>query len=161
MYGGSIQGVQACIEPVTTDIDVINILCATDKRDLTRVGASKAIRTAGHPYAKRLINQAQSAKVSFDLPYDRWENTLGLSECQPTGREGRTCHGKTTCAYFSGVCRDTICGKQSCQWAPLHICHISKEYVLLRGQANTSPKFLNSVPQTPRQPSRSSVLDTP
>src|SRR5258707_138461 len=65
MYGGSIQGVQARIEPVTTDIDVINILCATDKPDLTRVGASTAIRTAGHPYAKRLINQAQRAKVSL------------------------------------------------------------------------------------------------
>src|SRR5258708_31884627 len=127
MYGGSIQGVQARIEPVTTDIDVINILCATDKPDLTRVGASTAIRTAGHPYAKRLINQAQRTKVSLDLPYDRWENTLVLSEGQPTGRECRTCHGKTTCAYFSGVFRHTICGKQTCQSAARSICHISNE----------------------------------
>src|SRR5260370_2404056 len=98
MYGGSIQGVQACIEPVTTDIDVINILCATDKPDLTRVGASTAIRTAGHPYAKRLINQAQSAKVTFDLPYKRSKNTLGLTESHPTGRQDRTRHTKTTSA---------------------------------------------------------------
>src|SRR5260221_5592259 len=112
MYGGSIQGVQARIEPVTTDIDVINILCATDKPDLTRVGASTAIRTAGHPYAKRLNNQAQRAMVNLDLSYDGRENTLDLNECQPTGQQAGPCHRETPYAYFLGDCKDTIARKQ-------------------------------------------------
>src|SRR6266581_5560750 len=161
MDGGGVECVQARVEQVTTNIDVVDILGPANETNVAHVRSCTAIRTARHPYADRLIYQAKGTKVGLYLSNHRRKYTLSLSQCQSTGGECWTGHGKATCTYSGWIGRYAIAGKQGCQWAALFFAQISKENVLLGSQANARAKLFDSVTQTRTQTKRLIVFHTP
>src|SRR5258708_30982002 len=160
MHGSSIERVQACVEQVTANVDIVDVLRAAYEPDVSHIRARTAIRAARHSYTYRHICQSQRFKVCLNLSYHCRQDTLGFGKCQSTGWHCRTRHGKTTCAHFSRIRRDTVGGKQSCQWIALCFGYIREENVLLRGQANTGMTFLDSVTQTSSQTHGFIIFDT-
>src|SRR5207244_12928513 len=151
VHGAGIGRVQACVEQVTANVDIVDILRAAYEPDVSHIRARTAVRAARHSYTYRHICQSQRIKVCLNLSHHRRQDALGFGKCQTTGWQCRTRHGKTTCAYFSRISRDIIGSKQSCQWTALCFRYIREENVLLRGQANARLKFLDSVTQTSSQ----------
>src|SRR6266536_18781 len=57
VYGRSVEGVHACIGPIATDVDIVNIFGASDDTDVTHKGTCTAIRTASHTYTQWIACQ--------------------------------------------------------------------------------------------------------
>ena len=94
MDRGSIQCREARIGPVTTDVDLIDILGTPHNADITHVRTGTAIWTAGHTYTERHVRQAERMKIDLYLSHYLWEGTLSFGKCQSTGWECRAGHGK-------------------------------------------------------------------
>src|SRR6266566_4583878 len=114
MDGGGVKCVQAGIEQVATNIDVVDIPGPANETNVAHVGPCTAVRTARHPYADGLIYQAKCTKVGLYLSYHRRKCPLGLGQRQSTGGQRRAGHGKATYTYTGWIGEYAIAGKQGC-----------------------------------------------
>src|SRR6266496_4283608 len=105
MDGGGVECVQAGIEQVATNIDVVDILGPAYETNIAHVGPCTAVRTARHAYAERLIYQAKCTKVGLYLSYHRRKRPLSLGQCLSSTTHLWTGTGKSTYAYIGWIDR--------------------------------------------------------